>query len=615
MRTLIFVGVTLTVISSAVSIGHTCNGSVDFSILYEDGRFKDVSVNATSTIDSEIYTPIAPRGLRFLEDGESFAGENGIEIERHHIQLTPNGRFGSYLVQLFNYTTKAWSNINVYCQPLGLTYRQDSDEVVGFCAVNATYGGITCVPYFKLRLQNGQWVDASRTGSCSQSMHTSSVTNPVILQRNSDYEFDDTRLYFAERGTNRLHEVSLSAGEVTVYEADVMLKIDHLVPVNNASFYGLRVVCHANNSSDLHQKLFLWQLDSTQQQQTGFIDGFVVTESIAFDSYNLDYLVTFNTNRDTVIIKKDGGSMYYSLLSALDNPIQCQNLVGPSTHYLICLARNGHLSLLINITGDVVTNKIIIDDKSKTTIKTGMLAENTVYLLNDQQELSIYLITITVMHLGTYIVRSDINFIIITASSDINCTIMDNGPNVNTSDSTDSVPVAAIVVPIVITVGLVTIFVVVSIVIVRKRRAPSKKNGYTNGDACMQDTNSDEHFDDHTVLKDASIKDNRNGITAMEDIAHPTSEGCNNEARNVDNPPTDSINACQAVSGHQDGALVNSAFKNFTSPDGPERLQDENNREETSYVEPRTEECIEPLPCSEDTPLPPREDPVGDASN
>ena len=185
MKILIFrvilLGVTLAVISSAVSTSHTCNGSVNFSILYEDGLIKDVNVNATSTIDSEIYTPIAPRGLRFLEE-ESFAGENGIEIERHHIQLIPDRRSGSYFVQLFNYTTTAWSNIYVYCQPLGLTYRQDRDEVVGFCAVNATYGGITCVPYFKLRLQNGQWVDVSRPGSCSQPMYTSSVTNPVILQ-------------------------------------------------------------------------------------------------------------------------------------------------------------------------------------------------------------------------------------------------------------------------------------------------------------------------------------------------------------------------------------------------------------------------------------------------
>ena len=385
-----------------------------------------------------------------------------------------------------------------------------------------------------------------------------------------------------------------------------MLKIDHLVPINNASFYGLRVACHVSNSSDLHQKLFIWQLNSTQQQQTGFIDGFVVTESIAFDSYNLDYLVTFNTNRDTVIIKKDGRSKYYSLLSTLDDPIQCQNLVGPSTHYLICLARNGHLSLLINITGDVVTNQIIADDKSKATTKTGMLAENTVYLLNDQQELSVYLITTTVIRLGTYIVRSNINFIITAVFSDINCTVMDNGPSTDTSDS---VPVAAIVVSIIIIVGLVSIFVVVFVitfVIMRKRRA-NPENECTNGD--VQDTNNDQYDDNNT---DASLEDNHNGSTTMENIAHPTSESHNNEARNVDDLPTNSVNACQAVSGHQDGALVNPAFRIFTSPDDPEGLQAESNREET--MELLSEQCIDPQQCAEDT-LPPREDPVGDASN
>ena len=70
-----------------------------------------------------------------------------------------------------------------------------------------------------------------------------------------------------------------------------------------------------------------------------------MTESTAFDSYNLDYLVIFSANRNTVFIMKDGESQPFHLSHTLDDPSQCQNLVGRATHYLICLAENGHLPI------------------------------------------------------------------------------------------------------------------------------------------------------------------------------------------------------------------------------------------------------------------------------
>ena len=466
-----FAFVFYTIISIAASVSHgKCNGTVDFSILYNDGQIKNVTVDEDSVSDSTITTntPIALQlqGLLF-KPRESFAGENGLTInnERYNILLIPGGRSDSYVVHLFDYTTKAWNTIDVYCQPLGLAYRRERDVVVGFCRVNTTYydGTIMCVPYFVLRMENDKWVDVSRSGLCSQALSTANITNPVILQGDTDIEFDAVRLYFGERGTNRLHEVSLSAGEANFYETDnPTLKIDHLIPVSNASFFGLRVVCNVENSTSLYQKLFSWQMDSTQQ---GFISGFVLTESTAFDSYNLDYLVTFNANRNTVIIKENGQSKYYPLLHPLDDPIQCQNLVGPVMHNLICLAGNGHLPLLINVTDNRVTNQTISIDKSKKVINIGMLAENSFYLLNDQQELSIYLVSTTAVYLGTYSIRPNIDFIITAAFSNITCHYNNVSFDMNADESEDE-SYLTVIIAIVTSISFVLVIVFIVIIII-----------------------------------------------------------------------------------------------------------------------------------------------------
>ena len=486
-----------------------CNGTVNFPILYQDGMIRNVSVNAVSVFDITITPTKALQRFHLNEYAhESFAGENGIEIDGHHIQLIPDGRSGGRSVHLFNYTTVTWSIINVYCTPLGLSYRRDVDEIVGFCEVNTTYDhSITCVPYFKLHIQDGQWVDVSRLGSCSQPLSTTNITNPVILQADSDYEYDETRLYFAEHGTNRLHEVSLSAGEATFYDTDLTLKIDHLIPVSNASFFGLRVVCyHLENSFDFYHKLFLWQLDSTQQQQTGFIGESVQTESVAFDSYNLDYLVTFNANRNTVIINKDGGSQYYQHLPTLDYPIQCQNLAEPSTHYLICLAGNGYLPLLINLTGDAVTNKSLASDESKEVIRVGVLAKDTFYLLNNQQELSVCLLTSTVWCLKPYTVRANIDFIITTASSDINCTVNCTAAGTQAKNTVKSHSPSAVIFILLTIVGVIIIIgslIVYWIV----RRKKLKNKGLINGHYfIMKNAESHQYDEQFTVVPNSEQK-------------------------------------------------------------------------------------------------------------
>ena len=563
---LIVLGVTLVAVSSGLSAStHTCNGTVGFSILYEDGQIRNVSVDGVSgsATDKETITPNpdALQRLRFTRR-ESFAGENGIEIdnERFHILLIPGGASG-YVVHLFNYVTKVWSTIAVYCQPSGIAYRPESDEIVGFCRVNTTYydGTITCVPYFVLRMENDEWVDVSRSGSCSQPLSTANITNPVILQGDTDVEFDAVRLYFGERGTNRLHEVSLSvSGGSNFYDVDgATLKIDHLFQASNSS---LRVTCYTENSSDFYQKSFLWQTE-TQPQQTGFTSGFVVTESTAFDSYNLDYLVTFSANRNTVIIIKDGESQPFQLLHALDDPSQCQNLDGPATHYLICLAENGHLPLLINITNNSVTNQTLPVDESKRIVKTGKLTENIFYLLNDQQEFSVYLITTTVICVGVYTVRSNTDFLITRTSGDINCTIMEE-IDLNTDES-HSVPVVAIVVPTV-TVFAAVIFLGILFIVVWRQ---IKKNVIRNQEKDYKDPES------HVTEDNNSIATNN---CNEEDVAQATMENgyTVHRAARANEELTNSTHVNDKEEIQESGE---------TAQDGCNEVSDDHDRDETDH--------------------------------
>ena len=362
-----------------------------------------------------------------------------------------------------------------------------------------------------------------------------------------------------------------------------------------------------------------------EPQQTGFLSGFVLTESTAFDSYDLDYLVTFNINRNTIFIKQDGESQSFKLSHALDDPSQCQNLVGPATHYLICLAKNGHLPLLINITSNSVTNQTIPVDESKGIIKIGILAENRFYLLNDQQELSVYLIATTLICVGTYTVRPNTDFIITTASSDINCTVMEDTDS--NSDKSPSTPVVAIVVSIIVAavIGIPAIVFIVVFVVrkqINKRATTSEKKEDDNVNHESQKDVDNDRNDNNTNLNNPITTNNCNG-SISEDIAQPVllENGYTGE-RNVEpaeDPPTKSIDPSEEVGGNQHCILVHSTIKDFqnATADPTRRVQNESNNDETQFFELKSENCVVPLECSEldnvDN-LPPREDPVGNES-
>ena len=613
---------TLLTISRAVSTiagtgSNVCNGTVDFCITYEDGNIRNVSVDAISgsATDKETTAPNADALQRFhFQTQESFAGENGIEIidEGNRILLIPGGRTNSNVVYLFNFTTGEWKNIVVYCTPVGLAYRPERDQIVGFCKVNTTYydGTITCVPYFRLLKANGEWVDASRPGSCSQALLTANITNPVILQGNPDDEANAVRLYFAELDTNRLHEVSLSVGESKSHEVDSTLKINRLVPVNNissngsVSFFGLRLECLVENSASLRQKWFSWQTDYMRQPETGFVDGYVETESIAFDSYNLGYLVTFNANGNRVIIKEDGRSKFSQpLLYPLDDPVQCQNLVGPDTHYLICLAGDGYIPLLINITdNDAVTNQTLSVNESKKIIKMGILAEEDMfYLLNDQDELSIYLIATTLICVGTYPVRQNNDFVITNPSNNVDCTIMENvepGPDNPSSDETNpdmhSYLVVAIVVPS--TALLITLGIVIAIVVIVQKNKAKKK------------AKKKEYKDDIELTECNSELDSASSILTN-DPTQVCSESMHTGQRIVEEPLTNPVDVCQETGRNdQTAAMVNS---NITLD--PVRIQNESRNHGPICAEPNSEDCISPEECASDN-LSEREEPIGQDS-
>ena len=591
-------GITLVVTRVATPVSsvlgtrsQVCNGTVDFCITYRDGNIRNVSVDAVSgaATDKETTAPNNGAFQRFqFQIQESFAGENGIEIidEGNRVLLIPGGRSNSYVVHLFNFTTREWRTIDVYCRPFGLAYRPEREQIVGFCEVNTTYhdGTIKCVPYFRLSKVNGQWVDASQSGSCSQTLSTVNITNLVILQGNPDDEAEAVRLYFAELGTNRLHEVRLSAGESYSHEVDSTLKINHLVPVSNislvgsVSFFGLRLECDVENSASLRQKLFSWQIDSTRQPETGFVEGNVETESTAFDSYNLNYLVTFNAIHNRVIIKENGGSKFSQpLLHPLNNPVLCLNLVEPVTHYLICLAGDGYLPLLINVTdNNAVTNQTLPVDEPKKIIKMGILAEEDMfYLLNDQDELSIFLIATTVICLGTYPVRVGNNFIITAPSNNVNCALMENVTSDEPNSDTHSNLVVAIAVPIAVIVVIVIAGIIVAVPIVRK-------NGMTG---CNGEPNSASSI-----------------LTS--DPTQPTSDDIYSGQRIVEEPPTNS----EVVDNGQIAAVIT-----LNIPSDPVRTRNESRNIGEICDERESENCVSPQECTEievDNSLE-REDPIG----
>lgn len=397
-----------------------CSGLIDISIVDENAK---VHIQVEG-IDLVTANPVGtPSSAKLpLPTREDYAGQNYVTVDEHHIQLFPAGKLGLNRLYSFNLTTKTWDSINVSCPPLGVAYVPSRDAISGFCAVNTS---VPCVPYFTLALQGGKWTEMQTTpfGYYCIMLSSINLTDPIILQNyNSEYEANVVMLYFAERGTNKLYEVNLHE-----YQADSgvcylpryrshSLEIEHLVPAiaGNGSFHGLRIESLIDDFSGIYQTLAY-----SNGEELIFSDKTINTASVAFNSYNLDYLVTFANNQTIVIISQEGTAKQFPLNSALDDPIHCQNMaIGPSTHYLICLAGKG-AALLISINDNVVTSQIIPSGKSSI-VSMGWLTNHTFYLLNKQLEMMFFLFDSGPLLLGDYVVSST-NIRVVGSNGTITC--------------------------------------------------------------------------------------------------------------------------------------------------------------------------------------------------
>jgi len=231
---------------------------------------------------------------------------------------------------------------------------------------------------------DGSWVDVSVSGLCSYSLSTINLTNSVILEYESQYGYA-VKAYFAEQGTNRLHEIDLGEQESNYYNVpnygEHELKITRLVSAVafDGSFTGLRLESSTGNSDDVYHKWF------SSIAQTFCSKIIPSTETIAFNSQNLKYLVTFSANHKAmIVISEDGTTRQYKLDSSLRDPIQYQNIIGPVDHYLVCLAKESG-PILINVKAG--TSRTIMTGSNVTNI--GRLTDDTVYLLTNGQEMII----------------------------------------------------------------------------------------------------------------------------------------------------------------------------------------------------------------------------------
>jgi len=399
-----------------------CSGSLNVYVVYEDTGIKHVALNGVGEVSSVAvgmpYTVSTKLPLSTVS--QSHAGENGIADYLINTLIYPAGRLGLNSLYMFDMGTRQWSDIDTYCKPIGVAYFYY--DVVGFCDLisNPT----PCVPYFKMqRTRDGQWRNGSSSGLCSYGLSTTNLTNPVILTYDSQYA-PSVKLYFAEQETGMLHEIHLGQQESRRYIIPYQgMNINRIVPAvaKDGSFTGIRIESLSPNT--INHVLF----SSTAYR---FTQTNVQTETIAFDSYNLNYLVSFTTSLRTMIVTfRNGTTRQYPLAVTLDDPVQCENVVGPVNHYLICLAGGGFSPIIIDVTSG--TSKAVPVGEFPVA-KMEMLSENTFYLLNSHQELSFYIITnSSAVHIGTYTVRSNSNFSLMGFNSNITC-------NVNHTIATES---------------------------------------------------------------------------------------------------------------------------------------------------------------------------------
>lgn len=412
----------------------SCYGKLEWSVICDDGEIESFGLNGTnlrttttsllsSPPNREITLRLPPFSPSFSPQ-ESYLGESYLTIQndRHHVDMIPGGKTGSRNVYAFDYNIDTgWQIINVHCLPLSLIYQELHDRIVGHCAVNRTYTPyITCVPYFVLGIKNGRWTDMSGPGRCSHPLHTTRLTEPIIIKYSSNYEGETIMLYFAEQRTNRLHAISLSQPEANVYtdnENDALM-IKDIIQAINHTFTGLLVTFYLDESSSFYYRLF----SSIQHDFVGeLIRIGTGTDSAIFNSYWLDYFVTFTGNHHKVIIYRNGTSTQYPLIATLDYPIHCQNIVEAKYHYLVCLAGGGHSPLLISITVEGATNQMIPYNNAEVVIGSGKLAQDIFYLFTAQRQVLVYLLDSTVTQLETYSFCGNDSFVPTNGFSNLKC--------------------------------------------------------------------------------------------------------------------------------------------------------------------------------------------------
>jgi len=439
---------------SAAQAAPKCNGTASMFCAYDDQQLVQLVLNE---IDEVTGTTIASSTSSVK--GGLYTKENNVTVNDmdSRIHLFP----GINSVKILDLEGKdKWSSVDVTnCQPVGVA--RYGPDIVGYCELNTSRSPL-CVQYFRLYQRNGKWIDASRPGLCSYSLSTTNITNSVILQYLSQYGFA-IKLYFAEEGTNQLHEISLGQQETAYYDVPDhqgnVMKISRIVPTvaNDGMFAGLRLELVTNNSPGV---VFHKTFSSIDQS---FLNDFYQTETIAFDSYDFSYLVSFSANQQTmnIMLKNGSGVLQHTLASMLDEPIQCENIAGPLTHYLICLAGNGQSPILINVLNG--TSHIIPIGNSPI-ISLGALNDNTVYFLDTQQVLSFYVLNnSTVLHVGDYTIRHGTSLRIFNFNSSLSCVNQQSTGNTNDSSSTKSTIVYVIIfLSCVITAAVITAILVTS---------------------------------------------------------------------------------------------------------------------------------------------------------
>ena len=457
-----------------------CDGHIEVDIVYGDTQVEHARINRT------VATTVVIPARRLPESGldrlptpiaNSQAGENGItvSINNRTLLLFPMGRRGLQVLYLYDTISKTWDTIHVHCLPQGVALRDR--ELVGFCVVNTS---IWCVPYsrpyFKLTLQDdGSWADDSGSGLCSCKLSTTNLTNSVILQYGSQYGHA-VKLYFAEEGTNRLHEIDLGEQESNSFDVPDYgqheLKVSRLVSAvaNDGSYTGLRLESSTDSSNNVYHVLF----SSTAQS---FSQKVIQTETIAFNSPNLKYLVTFTANhKKMIVIPEDGAKRQQPLDSSLRDPIRCENIAGPVAHYLVCLAANSG-PILINVKGG--TSQTISIGSNVTNI--GKLTNNTLYMLTNGQEMVILPVS-TPHHLVNLTINNDN----LRVMNSIEC---DHNNNIRNDD--DSVPIWPIVLSIVLALVIV-IVVLISLCAYKKCKCITDKLSRLRLNYRILDTNQDD---------------------------------------------------------------------------------------------------------------------------